>query len=305
VFHVGGILVRRARAADAEGIVELGRLVDPNALATAASMRALLEGEAPPATERILGEGNGRVVAWAPSGVYQSGTGLFWIGVQPDSRGRGIGGAIYEHVEAWLGEQGAGRIETTPSDGEGRQFLLSRGYKVSATVRVSEIDPRRVSAATPPPSGVAVVPLRELLDQAETLFELYSQGRADVPSVAPRTAWTLAEWRAETLDHPLLDLDARVVVLEGRKPVSLAWLYSDREGGRAETLMAATRRERRGQGLATLAKVDSTRRAAALGITRILTGNDLDNRPMLAINDRLGYTPTVVIESYGKPLRGR
>jgi hypothetical protein len=38
---------------------------------------------------------------------------------------------------------------------------------------------------------------------------------------------------------------------------------------------------------------------------RIVTVNDLDNRPMLAINDRLGYTPTVGIESYGKPLRGR
>ena len=90
------------------------------------------------------------------------------------------------------------------------------------------------------------------------------------------------------------------MVLEGGEPVSLAWLHSDRQGGRGETLMAATRRDRRGRGLATLAKIHSTRRAAALGITRIITSNDTDNRPMLTINDRLGYTPTVVVESYAK-----
>lgn len=73
-------------------------------------------------------------------------------------------------------------------------------------------------------------------------------------------------------------------------------------GGRAETLMAATRRDRRGRGFAMLAKIHSTRRAAALGITRLLTGNDVGNVPILAINDRLGYKPTVVIESFAKPL---
>ena len=299
---MGDVLVRRVRNADAAGIVELCRIVDPDVLTTPATMRALLEAEAPPGTERLVGENSGRVVAWAPSGLYHSGTGWFWIGVQRDFRARGIGSVTYDHVEARLRDVGADRIETTPNDEAGRQFLLSRGYGVSAIIRVSEIDPLRVSEASPLPAGVEVVALRDVLDEAETLFHLYSNGRADVPSHEPRTAWTFAEWRRETLDHPLLDLDASVVVLEDRAPVSLAWLYSDREGRRAETVMAATRRDRRGRGLATIAKVHSTHRAAALGIRRILTGNDVDNRPMLAINDRLGYTPTVVIESYGKPL---
>jgi hypothetical protein len=121
-----------------------------------------------------------------------------------------------------------------------------------------------LDATASAPAGVKVVALHEVLDQADALFELYSQGRADVPSRVPRTAWTYSEWRSEILDHPLLD--------------------------------------RRGAGLATLAKIHSTRCAAALGITRILTSNDIDNEPMLAINKRLGYTPTVAIESYAKAL---
>ncbi len=64
--------------------------------------------------------------------------------------------------------------------------------------------------------------------------------------------------------------------------------------------MAATRRDRRGRGLATLAKIEPARRAAALGITRIVTSNDLENAPMLAVNRRLGFTETAVVESFVK-----
>jgi len=60
--------------------------------------------------------------------------------------------------------------------------------------------------------------------------------------------------------------DASVVVFEDDEPVALAWLYSDREGHRAGALMVATRRDRRGRGLATLAKVESAPRAASLGM---------------------------------------
>ena len=147
-----------------------------------------------------------------------------------------------------------------------------------------------------------MVRLRDVVDRPDELFALYDQGRNDVPSQTPRTSWSHSEWRAETLDHPLIDLDASVVVLEHGQPVSLAWLYTDLEGHRSETLMATTRRDRRGRGFATLAKIESTRRAAELGVTRILTGNDVENAPMLAINDKLGYTPTVVVESYAKTL---
>jgi RimJ/RimL family protein N-acetyltransferase len=146
------------------------------------------------------------------------------------------------------------------------------------------------------------VPLSEVLEEAEALFRLYAETRADVPttSATPRPPWTFDEWRAETIDSPLIELDASVVVMEGDDPVALAWLYSDREGGRAEALMAGTRRDRRGRGLATLAKAESSRRAAALGITRILTSNNRENAPMLAVNRRLGFTETAVVESYAK-----
>ena len=131
-------------------------------------------------------------------------------------------------------------------------------------------------------AGVDVVPLGAALRHWEALFRLYDEARRDVPSETPRPTWTLDEWRVETVDSPLIDLEASVVLLEEHEPVAVAWLYSDREGHRAEMLMTATRRDRRGRGLATLAKTESARRAARLGITRIATDNDRDNEPMLA-----------------------
>jgi hypothetical protein len=75
VSRVGDVLLRVVRVEDAPEIVQLGRIVDSNVLSTPATMRALLEADTPPSTERLVGERDGCVVAWAPSGLYESGTG--------------------------------------------------------------------------------------------------------------------------------------------------------------------------------------------------------------------------------------
>jgi GNAT superfamily N-acetyltransferase len=53
--------------------------------------------------------------------------------------------------------------------------------------------------------------------------------------------------------------------------------------------MTGTLRAYRGRGLAKLVKNDSLHRARAAGYTHAFTGNDADNRPMLAINKWFGY----------------
>ena len=294
------LIIRAAVVSDVPGIVSLGREVDRDQLASESSLRALLERPAGPATERLVAERVGRIVAWAPSGIYSSRDGWLWIGVAPSERRRGLGAALYDRIETRLRGCGAVRIATAPSDEDGRRFLLARGFEIAAVVRNSELDPRTVTASAEPAPGLRVAALAEALGQAPALYRLYAEGRADVPSATPRPPWTFEEWRAETIDAPLTDLDASVVVFEGDEPVALAWLSSDRPGRRAEALMAATRRDRRGRGLATLAKIESVHRAAALGITRILTSNDLANAPMLAVNRRLGFTEAAVAESFVK-----
>ncbi len=47
----------------------------------------------------------------------------------------------------------------------------------------------------------------------------------------------------------------------------------------------------RGRGIGLMLKRQSLARAAAAGITQVVTHNDDTNAPMLAINRRLGYRP--------------
>lgn len=300
--HLPDVRVRPAVSSDAASIVHLGRALDRDQLATVASFRALLERDPEPTIERLVAETDRRIVAWAPSGIYASGDGWFWIGVGESHRRRGLGGHLYARIEARLRSGGATRLETMPNDDDGRRFLVARGFEIANIVRNSELDPRTVAAPPPPPAGIRVASLSEASDRLNGLFRLYAEARADVPSATPRAEWTFDEWRRETIDAPLIDADASVVVFEDDEPVALAWLYSDRDGHRAEALMAATRRDRRGRGLATLAKVESARRAASLGITRIVTSNDVDNAPMLAVNRKLGFTATAEVASFVRHL---
>lgn len=294
-------MIREVAVSDAPAVVRLGRAINRNVVSNEESFRRLLQQKPASTTKRLVAELDGRLVAWAPSGMYDSGIGWFWTGVERSRRRKGIGSLLYAAIEERLRAAGATRLDTWPDDEEGRLFLLQRGFEVANAVHMSELDPRTVQEAPGRP-GIRVLSLAEAGDHERSLYRLYGEGREDVPSRAPRAAWSYDEWRAETVDSPLIDRDASVVLLEEEAPVALAWLYSDREGHRAETLMATTRRDRRGRGLATLAKIESSRRAAAHGITRIVTGNDEDNAAMLEINRKLGFTPSEVVESFAKDL---
>src|SRR5439155_15122246 len=111
---------------------------------------------------------------------------------------------------------------------------------------------------------------------------------------------TLDEWRLRTLDNPQLDRRISTVVLDGALPVAFAWLLS--EGNRAAADFAGTAQSHRGRGLATLAKIASTRAAQEAGIETIVTENDVENAAMLAINTKLGFRPGPELVEYAKEL---
>ena len=69
----------------------------------------------------------------------------------------------------------------------------------------------------------------------------------------------------------------------------MSFLHSDHAQGRAANAGTGVIPGFRGRGLGLLMKQHSLARAAAVGITRVITQNDDTNAPMLAINARLGY----------------
>jgi GNAT superfamily N-acetyltransferase len=136
------------------------------------------------------------------------------------------------------------------------------------------------------------------------LHRLFEAVDGDAPSSERLVSIAYEEWRAYILDQPDLDHEASFVVLapDGRA-VAFSWLLVDREGHRAAVEMTGTLREFRRRGLARMAKLATIRWAAEHGVTTMVTGNDAENRPMLALNEELGFEPRIVHQDFVKELR--
>ena len=219
--------------------------------------------------------------------------------VIPDARGRGIGSSLWRRAERHLLRLRPRKLDTSADHPDSIAFVEHRGFSRTRQSIVSGLD---VSAATLPaqglPQGLGVVPLRELRGQTDELFALFLAAEQDVPADEPRGRMTFQEWIRVTWEHPDLEREGSFVVVEDQRLVAFALLIVDHDRRRAWNEMTGTLPSHRGRGLATIAKSATIRWAAANGIDRILTNNDAENTPMLAINQRLGYQPVKVLIDY-------
>jgi GNAT superfamily N-acetyltransferase len=289
------LTIRTVRLEDAAPVVAFTGVIDTTSFATAASFRALLERGAPEGTERLVAEVDGVVVAWAPSGMHADGSGWLWIGVDAAYRRRGIGAALYERIEARLAALGATPLRTQINDDAGRAFVERRGFARTNVLRMQALDLR--SADLPEPT-VETLPLRSI--EIDSLFPLYASTHADIPSRSPRPPVAEGDFRREVSESQLIDLDASRLVLEDGEPVAFTLVLVNREQRRAGAQMTGVRRDRRGRGLAYAVKLASLRKVREAGFETMLTANDLENAPMLAVNRRLGFEASVLIEDYEK-----
>jgi GNAT superfamily N-acetyltransferase len=288
--------IRCASPEDAAAIVALTAPLSRTAIATPASFRALLEQPAPETTERLVAEREGRLVAWAPSGIHGDGSGWFWIGVEPSVRRRGVGAALYARIEQRLRGLGAPLLRTEIDDEDGRRFLVRRGFARSNVRRLQALDLRAAALPDPPES----VPFGAV--EPWSLFELYRDAYGDIPSHTPRRPVNAEDYRRDVVESTTLDADVSCVIVEDDAPVAFTLVSSNREAARAATELTAVRADRRGRGLAFAVKVASLDRARAAGLRTILASNDLENAPMLAVNRKLGFEPSILIEEFEKRL---
>jgi ribosomal protein S18 acetylase RimI-like enzyme len=286
--------IRIVTPEDAAQVVRMANRIDTTSLQTAETFRGLIARGAPEGTERLVAEADGAIVAWAPSGVHADGSGWLWIGVDAAYRRRGIGTALYERIEARLG---ARPLRTSANDEDGRRFLERRAFVRTNVLRLLALD---LEHAVLPAAAVATLPLSAV--DVDAIRMLYREGHDDVPAASPRAPFTDESFRREVLEAELVDRDVSSVVTEDGHVVAFTLVLANHEDGRAETQMTAVRRDRRGRGLAQAVKAGSLRRAQDAGLRTMLTANDLGNAPMLAVNRKLGFEESIVVEDYEKAL---
>ena len=289
-------MIRELRPDDAGSVIELLRTTDPLFVGNVASFRHRLESTQERAQRRSWVALDGpRVVGYAIAATRfwtaVADSGMLDVSVLPEARGSGTGSALFERAEAHLRAIGARRawMQFTAND-DGDRFARRHGFEPARVDRVSAVDPRTFTDPLPEVEGFRAAPLETLRERPREIFDVETEVVADIPLSEPFEL-DYDEWLRDDWTHPLFDFELGTVVLKGDRAAAFAQVRADRESGRADNSFTATRREYRGRGLATLAKLRSLRAAAAAGITLITTANDERNAPMLAVNRRLGYEP--------------
>ncbi len=127
------------------------------------------------------------------------------------------------------------------------------------------------------------------------LLETYNLSAGDDPSGLSRR-YTMYQLRADWWDSPdnAPDLSIGLVDDTTSRPLlaSFTSVQVDRQRGRSWSSMTATHPSYRGRGLATWVKQRMLNSLVDAAITEAWTGNDSTNKPMLRVNETIGYEPT-------------
>ena len=308
-------MIRARRADDDAGIAQVIREVAPSWVTSEAGIRHRRVTSRPRARRGDwIAEREGEVVGWGSGGLETDieREDVAWVSVmvRPAWRGRGIGAALYEPVEAHLLGIGAARFLTEVDDQPvARTFAERRGFRHTMTRRLSSLDPRTVDprlldalAAEKAEEGFTLAPFAAFRDQPELIHAADLEASLDEPADEPLTDLPFDEWLEHSWANPDLSLEGSFVVVHEGRPVTIAFLQVDVEGARAGNGFTGTMRSYRGRGLARLAKLASIAWLREQGVTLLVTQNDATNAPMLAVNTRLGYRPFATWFSYVKDL---
>ena len=241
------------------------------------------------------------------------------LDVHPEHQRKGIGSALYEHllaiVRARCGK--ALRTDTQETRTAAVEFLARRGFEEIQRFWESRLDvaafdfaPFSAADARAEREGITITTLADELaahgeseEMLKAMFEMETEAFLDVPFADPATPGHFDEWRKDVLESPNGLKDAYFLAKHGEKYAGVSNLHKNPEHpGVIFQGFTGVARAYRGKGVAMALKLQTVTYARANDYREIRTGNNTRNRPMLRINEAMGFAKQPVWIEYEKAL---
>jgi mycothiol synthase len=225
------------------------------------------------------------------------------IMVEPPARRRGHGGALYDHLLTMLAGRGAIAVRAWAKESEtdSHRFLTNRGFREArrewqSRLDVNGFDPAPFAGAAERVANQGIEFTTLAAEQAtndNALADAYELDQIicrDVPDIEPYTEVSFDTFRKNVIDAPYSLPEAFLIAKHDGRFVGLARMFSsEEEPGILYQGLTGVIPEYRGKGIAMALKLATVECARRLGMHEIRTWNDTMNRPMLRINEAMGF----------------
>ncbi len=254
---------------------------------------------------RFFAELDGQKVGFANYGqslwVNHPGKLFVGIAVLPEFRKRGVGTALWEHLCQEVQQFDPLRLlaHTREDYEEGIRFALKLGFNECMRDWESRLDPASLDmdewgryARQVAEQGIEIRTVAELEsdpNRDRKLYELEWLIDRDVPSPEPPSKVPFEEFQ-KIWERTNLLPDAWFVAVDNGEYVGMTNLWTSQANAKLLYVgITGVTRSHRKRGIAMALKVRSVEYALQKGFSEIRTWNEINNKAMLGINNRLGF----------------
>lgn len=237
--------------------------------------------------------GAGRIYVYPPEfdGLWGN------ITILREHRRKGIGDAIYAAISGVAREAGKSTLvgRTTSDVPEAISFLEHRGFRETERMKVVRLElAGLIAPPLDPPDGIEITSLEARPDLVPGVYEVAIEALPDIPGEGPMAPGSLDEFRMRDVERDAIPPGAFAIGIEASTGRVVGYANLLKLPGNERLAwhgMTAVARSWRGRGVATALKRATIRWAAEHGLEALDGANDIENAPMRAVNQRLGYRP--------------
>lgn len=238
------------------------------------------------------------------------------VNVLETYRKRGLGTALYNQLIEKIAPHQPTQyaIITRESRQDGVRFVESRGYERTITSYKQRLDVESVDLTLYEDQlnrlsdqNIQLTTYHLLNDDPyrdRKLYELMIAVEHDIPVDGMPEPMSFEMWQEENNPYsPYFLAEGLMVAVHENEYVGVCQLFKPAQAGRLHNGITGVRADYRGRGIALAVKLASIRYAQEQGIREITTYNESQNRPILALNEKLGFRRLPAEYTYVKNLR--